>query len=140
VTKPNASAEELFQFAVQAQSFAHSPYSQKTVGSALRLANGKIYSGCNIENSSYGGTICAERVAICKAVSENKGALVTEICVVSPVPAGARPWPPCGFCRQFLSEFATSQTQVWLANAGGVTKGMTLGELLPEAFSATDLK
>jgi cytidine deaminase len=124
--------KKLFLAAKKAQKNSHSPYSKKKIGAALITADGKIFSGCNVENASYGGTVCAERVAIFKMVSELGGKnQVQEICVISP---SAEAWPPCGFCRQILSEFASPETLVHLANAKGIQKTLHFDELLPEAF------
>jgi cytidine deaminase len=123
--------------AIAAMQFSHSPYSQKKIGACVLLSNGKSYSGCNIENASYGGTVCAERVAIWKAFSENKGEHVTEIYVASDE---ATPWPPCGFCRQVLAEFSKPETLVHLVNLTGIEKTFQFQELLPEAFKPEHLK
>jgi cytidine deaminase len=123
--------EKLHQAAIAASAFSHSPYSKYKIGSAVLLSNGKVYSGTNIENASYGGTVCAERVAIWKAVSENQNAKITEICVVSD---SAKPWPPCGFCRQVMAEFSNPDTIIHVANLEKIHKSYKLKELLPEAF------
>ncbi|MBX2986947.1 MAG: cytidine deaminase [Bdellovibrionaceae bacterium] len=127
----------LFREAKKAQKNAHAPYSKHKIGAALRTANGRIFSGCNVENASYGGTVCAERVAVFKAVSEGLKGPITDICVIS---SQKDPWPPCGFCRQVLAEFATENTRIFLANPRGITKMFTLGELFPESFTPTHLK
>lgn len=116
---------------------AHAPYSGYSIGAALVGKDGLIYSGCNVENASYGGTVCAERVAIFKAVSEGAKLPVLDICVYS---EAKEPWPPCGFCRQVLAEFATPETRIHLANPKGILKSYTLGELLPEAFTPSHLR
>lgn len=122
----------LHQLAISARKMAHAPYSQYKVGAALRLSNGKIYSGCNIENVSYGGTVCAERVAIFKALSENPNTKIDEICVATD---SNPPWPPCGFCRQVIAEFAQPETKIHIADLRGIQKTFTLAELLPNAFT-----
>lgn len=132
----NSSSEnkkKLTLIALEALQYSHSPYSEKKIGSALMLSNGKIYSGCNIENASYGGTVCAERVAIFKAFSENlkKDSQIEIIAVASLEP---EPWPPCGFCRQVLAEFATPNTVVILANHEGKTQEYSFAEIFPLAF------
>ena len=87
---------QLLEMAKAALKFSYSPYSNKKIGASLVLSNGKTYSGCNIENASYGGTVCAERVAIWKAYSENPTDFkIKEIVVVS---EAENPWPPCGMC------------------------------------------
>ncbi|WP_409479973.1 cytidine deaminase [Pseudobdellovibrio sp. HCB154] len=128
---------ELKDLAIKAMEFSHSPYSTKRIGAAIRLSNGQIYSGCNIENASYGGTVCAERVAIWKAFSENKKPVhVTHVAVAS---AEENPWPPCGFCRQVLAEFAKPDTEVILTNTTGKEKAISFKELFPFAFEPEHL-
>ena len=128
---------ELKDLAIKAMEFSHSPYSTKKIGAAIRLSNGKIYSGCNIENASYGGTVCAERTAIFKAYSENKKPIyITHVAVAS---AEESPWPPCGFCRQVLAEFAKGDTEVILTNTTGKEKVMTFTQLFPFAFEPEHL-
>ena len=123
--------EKLFTAAVQGRGFAYAPYSKCLIGAALVTNQGKIYSGCNVENASYGGTVCAERVAIWKAASEGKNLQVAEICVVSDA---EKAWPPCGLCRQVLAEFSTPATLVHVANLKGIQKTYKFADLLPEAF------
>ncbi len=120
----------------RAQKNSHSPYSKKKIGAAIVLSNGQILGGCNIENASYGGTVCAERVAIWKAKSEFPTAHIKLICVVSP---GNPPWPPCGFCRQVMAEFCEPKTKVICFNDKNQQTVFTLAELLPNQFSAKDL-
>lgn len=133
----NSLDPKLKEAALYAMQFAHSPYSTKKIGASILLSNGKIYSGCNIENASYGGTVCAERVAIWKAFSENKtDAKVVEMYVVSDE---NQPWPPCGFCRQILSEFGTSETKITLFNLKNAEKKYEFKDLFPEAFSSEHL-
>jgi cytidine deaminase len=127
----------LFAAAVQARKNAHAPYSKFQIGAALLTSDGKIFSGCNVENASYGGTVCAERVAIFKAVSEGARTPVKEICVVS---IQAEPWPPCGFCRQVLAEFATPDCVIHLANTKKIVRSIRFGEIFPEAFTPSHLK
>ena len=110
---------------------AHAPYSQYLVGAAIRISSGEIYGGCNVENASYGGTVCAERVAIWKAVSEQGRLQVDEVLVVTDQAQG---WPPCGFCRQVIAEFAHAGTKVHIANLQGVQKTLLFTELFPEGF------
>ena len=96
----------LRKLAIEASKNAYSPYSKAMVGSALITSDGSIYSGCNVENASYGGTICAERVAILKAVSDKKMKL-KKIYVYT-----KEGWPPCGMCRQVMSEFADKDLEI----------------------------
>ncbi len=91
-----------------------------------------MYSGCNIENASYGGTVCAERVAIWKAYSENSSEnKIKEIFIAS---EAENPWPPCGMCRQVLAEFATPETKVTIVNLSGQAKEFKFKDLFPEGF------
>ena len=134
----NSSKTNLNTMALEVLKYSHSPYSQKRIGAAVLLSNGKSYSGTNIENASYGGTVCAERVAIWKAYSENLAEnKLTEIVVSS---ESENPWPPCGFCRQVMAEFGTPDTKITLINPAGATKSFTLAELLPEAFTPENFK
>ncbi len=124
--------------ALAVMEFSYSPYSQKKIGSSLVLTNGKTYSGCNIENASYGGTVCAERVAVWKAFSENKSTeKITEIVVAS---NEVEPWPPCGFCRQVIAEFATPETIIRMINPTGKEVSYQFRDLFPEAFKPEHLK
>ncbi len=95
------SNKELLNYAYQAREHAYAPYSEFLVGAALLSTSGAVYLGCNVENASYGGTICAERVAFTKAISEGERSFV-KIAVVT---AEGRPIVPCGMCLQFMSEF-----------------------------------
>lgn len=128
--------QNLHELAKSARLNAYAPYSKCLIGAAILLESGKTYAGCNVENASYGATICAERVAVCKAQSENKNIKITEILVLSDAPA---PWPPCGMCRQVLAEFATAETKVHIANLEKVHRTMTFAELFPESFSRSHL-
>lgn len=123
---------DLKQRALEAMKFSYSPYSQKKIGAAVKLSNGQVFSGCNIENASYGGTVCAERVAIWKAFSENPSTVkISEVTVAS---EAAEPWPPCGFCRQVIAEFASADTLITLVNTNGVEQKMKFSDLFPSAF------
>ncbi len=114
---------------------AYSPYSKVRVGAALELKNGKIVTGCNVENASYGGTICAERVAIVKAVSEGNTQF-KRIFIMSNMKTA---FPPCGFCRQVLAEFGDPKMQVIYENLKGESHQYTLEELLPYSFNKAHL-
>jgi cytidine deaminase len=132
------SSSNLKDLALSALQFSYSPYSKKRIGSAVLLSNGKTYSGCNIENASYGGTVCAERVAIWKAYSENKSDVkITEIAVSS---ESESPWPPCGFCRQVIAEFATPDTKITLVNPQGASKDYLFKDLFPAGFGPENFK
>lgn len=111
------------------------PFSRFLVGAAVRTANGKIYTGCNIESASYGLTVCAERVAIWKALSEGEREF-TELAVVADTESLT---PPCGTCRQIIWEFCRNATVV-LLNLRGQSEVVSIRELLPRAFDARFLK
>lgn len=115
--------------ALKAAQQSHSPYSKAQVGAALETEDGTVFGGCNIENSSFGGTVCAERVAIWKAVSEGHRRL-KRIYVYTD--AG---WPPCGLCRQVMSEFAGPDLEIVIGDRNGDVQRSTLQELLPMAFT-----
>lgn len=125
---------QLRQKAIEAASFAYSPYSTVHVGSAILMSDGSIYSGCNVENASYGGTVCAERVAIFKAVSENKR-VVEKVYVYT-----EEGWPPCGLCRQVMSEFASKNMEVIMGNKAGGDTVMKFTDLMPLSFTPDHLK
>ena len=120
--------EKLVETALQARQWAYAPYSKYTVGAALLTASGKIYEGVNIENAAYPVTICAERVAVFKAVSE--GERDFKAIVVATENGGS----PCGSCRQVLAEFGV-ETVVLLVNAAGqLVQETSVEKLLPGAF------
>lgn len=125
--------KELVEIAKKYRSFAYAPYSKFKVGAAVLTKQGKVYGGCNIENSSYPVTNCAERTAIFKAVSEGDW----EIEKLALVADTDGPCSPCGACRQVISEFKINY--IVMANLKGDTKVVTLAELLPFAFSDKDL-
>ncbi|HZE72827.1 MAG TPA: cytidine deaminase [Pyrinomonadaceae bacterium] len=111
------------------------PFSRFLVGAAVRAASGKIYSGCNIESASYGLTVCAERVAIWKALSEGERDF-TELSIVADTDSLT---PPCGTCRQIIWEFCKNAT-IKLLNLKGQSETVSIRELLPRAFDARFLK
>jgi cytidine deaminase len=127
---------DLLEAARSARSRAHAPYSGFLVGAAIRLASGAIFSGCNVENASYGATICAERGAICAAVAAVGPFQITEIVVVS---EGSPPWPPCGMCRQVIAEFAAPECLIWCVNINGEVFVQPFEALFPRGFGAGDL-
>ena len=134
----SSSEIDLSKMARDAMQFSHSPYSHKKIGASLLLSNGKTYSGCNIENASYGGTVCAERVAIWKAFSENLSSeKIAEVVVASNEDS---PWPPCGFCRQVMAEFCTPETKIKLINLQKAEVTYIFKDLFPEAFKPEHLK
>lgn len=126
----------LLQAAVQAQACAHAPYSNKYIGSAVRFSDGRIFGGCNVENASYGGTVCAERVAIFKGISEGAKPPLAEVLVVS---TELNPWPPCGFCRQVIAEFADVNTKILISNPKGDHRVVKFTDFFPEAFTPSHL-
>ena len=130
------SNDELIAQATDARRWAHAPYSNFSVGAALLSADGRVFTGCNVENSTYGLSMCAERVAIFKAISDG----AHEIAKVAVVTDHEHIAPPCGCCRQLIWEFATAQTEVILANLAGDVRTYRITELLPEAFDARYLE
>jgi len=124
--------EDLIAVAVDARERAYAPYSRFAVGAALLGSSGTIYAACNVENGSYGLSICAERAAIFKAVSE--GERQFEAIAVVTSNGGS----PCGACRQVLAEF-NYQMPVYVADTQGQFQAFTVQELLPEAFLPEDL-
>ena len=121
----------LIEAATEARLQSVAPFSNFLVGAALRTSAGKVYIGCNIESASYGLTVCAERVAIWKALSEGERDF-TELAVVADTETLT---PPCGTCRQIIWEFCKHATIV-LANLRGETEIVSIRELLPRAFDA----
>lgn len=122
--------EELVVKALEARKNAYIPYSGFAVGAALLTCAGRVYTGCNVENSSYGLTVCAERVALLKAVSQGDREFVA-LAVVADTEDYCS---PCGACRQVLAEFG-GHIKVYLANRQGEYREMTVEELLPAAFT-----
>jgi cytidine deaminase len=130
----NNTREELIQAAIEARKRAYAPYSNYSVGAALLTSTGKIYTGVNIENAAYPTTICAERVAVFKAVSEGE-CKFTAIAVVT-LNGGS----PCGSCRQVLAEFGL-ETRVLIADAQGqIVQEVSVEDILPGAFRPEHLK
>lgn len=125
--------EELIKAAAAARAGAYAPYSRFAVGAAVQGASGRVYSGCNVENASYGLTMCAERVAIFKAVAEGEKQLVA-LAVTADT---ATPASPCGACRQVMAEFGINT--VVMCNTKGDRLTAPLAELLPYAFDKADL-
>ena len=126
---PGSDARALIAAARRARRHAHAAYSGFKVGAALETADGTIITGCNVENATYGLTICAERVAMFKAISEGHRRF-TRVAVVADTTA---PTPPCGPCRQLLWEYC-GDIEVLMANLAAVTATHRLGELLPLPF------
>ncbi|WP_211229981.1 cytidine deaminase [Desulfovirgula thermocuniculi] len=123
-------AEKLIAAALLARERAYAPYSSFKVGAALLTARGKIYTGCNVENASYGLTVCAERVALYNAVSEGEREF-TALAIVSDGPSIT---VPCGACRQVLAEFSRD-LKILMGNSQGGYVAASLEELFPLAFT-----
>ena len=127
---------ELIEAARTARTNAHAPYSNCRVGGAIRLADGSIFSGCNVENASYGATICAERGAVMTAVAALGTITIQEVLVLS---EATPPWPPCGMCRQVVAEFAAPDCMVHLVNESGDIISQPFSEIFPSHFTSTNL-
>jgi cytidine deaminase len=125
---------ELVAAALSARNQAYAPYSKFLVGAALLSEDGRIFTGCNVENASYGLTICAERNAVFAAVAAGCRTF-THIVIATDTP---QPTPPCGACRQVLFEFSPNLI-IGLATPAGLQSRYTLGELLPGAFGPKSL-
>lgn len=126
--------KSLIQTAIQARQWAYAPYSNYPVGAALLTASGRVYDGINVENAAYPETICAERVAVFKAVSE--GEMEFEAIAVVTENGG----PPCGACRQVLAEFGLDIV-ILIADVNANLKAeINLADLLPSAFTPQDLQ
>lgn len=132
MTLTSSEQDELLHLAALARQSAYVPYSHFAVGAALRAEDGRIFTGCNVENASFGLTICAERNAVAHAVAEGARrfdaiAVVTENGVT-----------PCGACRQVLAEFGPAMTVI-VADEAGQRRVYTIGDLLPDAFTPDQL-
>lgn len=124
--------ERAFRAACEARERAHAPYSGFRVGAAVKArGDDRIFAGCNVENASYGATICAERSAVTNMVCQ-AGSLELEIVVV--VTEADPPSAPCGICRQVLAEFGRGDLLVCLGTPAGIRERTTLDELLPRRF------
>ena len=112
---------------------AYAPFSKFRVGSAILSEKGNIYTGCNVEDASFGGTICAERSAAVSCISAEGASRFKAIVVASEI---EDPAPPCGICRQFLSQFADSDTPVFMVSTKSeIVKMVTFGNLMPYVFT-----
>ena len=125
--------KELRKLAIEASQRAYSPYSNYKVGAAVLTSSGQVYTGANIENSSYGASVCGERVAIWNAISHgekniNKIYLYTD-----------DGWPPCGMCRQVMSEFVTDDFELIISDKQGNEKTYKFEEILPLAFTPSHM-
>lgn len=128
--------ERLINLAIEARKHSYSPYSKYPVGAAVLAESGRTYTGCNIENSSFGLTNCAERTAIFKAVSDGEKKILA-------IAIAAKVSTPCGACRQVMSEFGTASMPILLVNINDSTGEReiietTLGEMLPLSFNKED--
>jgi cytidine deaminase len=126
--------QALIDLASEARRRAYAPYSNYPVGAALRTKSGRLYTGVNIENAAYPHTMCAERVAMFKAVSEGE----TEFEVIAVVTNNGG--SPCGGCRQVMAEFGLDTLVLLADGEGNLQKVMTVSELLPEAFTPKHLQ
>lgn len=125
---------ELIDLCIKARENSYSPYSKFCVGAALLTKSGKVYTGCNVENASYGVCICAERTAISKAVSEGEREFeAIAICGAHRGDEILEPVAPCGICRQTMAEFCSGDFRVLLAKEGGFDS-YKFSELLPLSF------
>lgn len=127
--------EKLIEAATEVREKAYAPYSNFKVGAAVQTKSGKIFTGCNVESASYGLTVCAERVAIWKAVSEGE----KEFEQIAVVAGTEELTPPCGVCRQIIWEFC-GDIPVIFANLKGDVETVQMKELLPRAFDKKFLK
>jgi cytidine deaminase len=120
-----------------AREHAYAPYSKYKVGAALLTKSGAVFTGCNVENASYGGTVCAERNAIGAMVAAGE----RDPIAIAVATGGPRPGSPCGFCRQVLREFARDMPIALVAEHGGhlARRDTTLAKLLPDAFDGSAL-
>ena len=121
--------------ASQALQHAYAPYSKYSVGACLCSEDNTLYTGVNVENSSYGLTICAETSAICQMITAGKHQIKSMVILNGDNAL----CPPCGACRQRIHEFSTPKTRIYLCNQQNILKTVTVGELLPMAFSLKPL-
>ncbi|MHB1845931.1 MAG: cytidine deaminase [Deltaproteobacteria bacterium] len=127
--------EDLVEQAARSREHAYAPYSHFKVGAAVLAGSGRAFTGCNVENCSYGLALCAERGAVAAAVAAGESALQAAVIVTG----SEEPSPPCGMCLQTLAEFGAPETPVLLVNLRGIRKLLTLGELMPHAFARSFL-
>ncbi|ANX12948.1 cytidine deaminase [Fictibacillus arsenicus] len=127
--------DQLMEQAKKARERAYVPYSKFQVGAALLSSGGKVYHGANIENAAYSLTCCAERTALFKAYTEGD----TKFSAIAVVADTKRPVPPCGACRQVISELCPPDMPVYLTNLNGDVQEIAVKDLLPGAFSPEDL-
>ena len=128
-------AELLIKAAKEAMQKSYAPYSGYKVGAALLCADGSVYTGCNIENAAYSPTICAERTAFAKAVSEGQREFVAIAVCGGKDGVITGLFPPCGVCRQVMKEFCREDFHIYMAGADDTWETRTLAQLLPDSFS-----
>ncbi len=131
---------QLIQSAVKARKAAYAPYSDCTVGAALLTADGEIYCGANIENAAFSPTVCAERVAMFKAVNDGKRDFAALAVVGGKNGSIDARFSPCGVCRQVLAEFCDKDMPIYLVTGENDCIETTLGDLLPFAFAKEAVK
>ena len=127
--------QELCTLAIKSMNNAYSPYSGYKVGAALLCDNGKVFTGCNVENSSYGATVCAERTAIFKAVSDGERDFSMLAVAGGKENELSDKFLPCGICRQVMAEFCKPEFIVLVVTSENTYEEFSLSELLPNAFS-----
>lgn len=132
--------ENLINHALQARQFSYSPYSGFHVGAALESVDGRIFTGCNIENAAYSPSNCAERTAFFKAVSEGAGSFRRIVIVGGYEDMPEQFCAPCGVCRQVMREFCEGDFEIILAKSPAEYRKYTLDELLPESFGPVNLR
>jgi cytidine deaminase len=128
--------QKAYAQALSVRKEAYAPYSKFKVGAALLTKDGQIVTGCNVENASYGGTVCAERTAILKAVSEGKKKFSSIVVVTD----AATPATPCALCLQVMAEFFPATAEVWVGDLDGLKVSYNFSELLPKPFGPAQLK
>ena len=133
---PPSKVKKAFRAALRSQKEAYAPYSSYHVGAALISHRGKIFSGANVENSSFGATVCAERTAIFKAVNDGHKCLEHMIVITNE----KKPAPPCALCLQVMAEFYGPEGNVWLANKQGIKEHFFFKELLTHPFGPKKFK
>ena len=134
MTGEQALQDSLHRQAMEIRQRAYVPYSHFAVGAAVESVSGKIFSGCNVENASYGLTVCAERIAIFNAVAAGE----TRLQRLAVVADSSEPVAPCGACRQVMAEFGVRQ--IFMYNTAGQCKTVELSDLLPYAFGPQQMK
>lgn len=128
--------QELFEAARDIQASAYAPYSKFKVGAALKLKTGEVVTGHNVENASYGATVCAERVGVFNALSQHQSSQFESLLIVTNTKTGDL---PCALCLQVLSEFVGPDFPIYSANREGIVKSYKFKELLPHPFDSSNL-